>query len=169
MKKFLLSTALTVFIISSLQGALYDQNSAVSTDQPASAATSSPAQATQEPAAATTPDMTTSAAQALSWLKGVDNGHYEESWDQLGGQAQNVIKKNEWKQVLDAVRKPLGTVVHRDLLNQSPAKNPQGLEPGDYMVLFYKTQFENKPSTYELVTMHKTDDGQWKVLTYQIQ
>ena len=138
MKKFLLSTALTVFIISSLQGALYDQNSAVSTDQPASAATSSPAQATQEPAAATTPDMTTSAAQALSWLKGVDNGHYEESWDQLGGQAQNVIKKNEWKQVLDAVRKPWELWCTAISLIKAPQKILKGLNQGITWSCFIK-------------------------------
>lgn len=172
MKKFLLLAAsASSLFISSLQGAIFQDN-ATSTAQNKAAPgqTGTPGQASsQGQTAAPSPDMTQSAAVAQSWLQGVDNGDYENSWDQLGAQAQNLIKRNEWKQVLDVMRKPLGSVINRSVVNQSPAQNPQGLEPGDYMVLFYKTQFQNKPSAYELVTMHKSDDGKWKVLTYQVQ
>lgn len=168
MKKFtLLFIALASFSIPNLNGALFDSAGTQTQTQPNQ--TAQQAQTTSTDQAAANPDLTVSAAVAQSWLKGVDNEKYEQSWDQEAKQAQNVIKKEEWKQVLDAVRKPLGSVVDRKLLDQRTAKDPKGLVPGDYMVLFYKTKFQNKDSSYELITLQKEADGQWRVLTYQVQ
>jgi hypothetical protein len=117
----------------------------------------------------TNPDMTSSAASALQWLGLIDKGQYDQSWQSGAKLFQQTMPEKEWSTYLDGVRKPLGSVSSRQVIDQRPAKNPNGLPEGDYMVLFYNTAFSSKPSAYELVTMMKESDGQWRVLTYQVQ
>lgn len=113
------------------------------------------------------PDLQASQIAAQQWLSLIDKGVYEESWDAGAKTFQLTITKNEWTKALNGLRKPLGNVVSREILDQKTAKNPKGLPVGDYMVLFYKTSFQNRPQANELITMVKENDGQWKVLTYQ--
>lgn len=114
-------------------------------------------------------DLTQSVLVAQEWLALLDKGNYEQSWDKGAKLFQQTITRDEWKKVMDAVRKPLGNLSNRNVLDQRTASNPKGLPEGDYMVLFYNSSFQNKSSAYELITMMKESDGQWRVLTYQVQ
>ncbi len=116
-----------------------------------------------------TPDMTTSAATANHWLTLLDKESYDQSWKDAAKIFQQTMPEKEWKSYLEGVRKPLGSVSTRQMIDQRPAKDPNGLPAGDYMVIFYNTSFAKKPSAYELVTMMKESDGQWRILTYQVQ
>lgn len=108
-----------------------------------------------------------SAIASQSWLNLLDKGNYAGSWDQASSIMKHTIPKEEWQHILEKVRKPLGHMNSRQVLDQRTAKNPQGLPPGDYMVMFYKTSFEKKAMAYELVTLY-LEDGEWRVLTYQV-
>jgi len=103
---------------------------------------------------------------ASKWLELVDKGMYDASWDHASIIMQNTISKKEWDKVLNATRKPMGTVTSRHLLDQRPATNPHGLPAGDYMVIFYQTNFSRKPDSKELLTLY-LEGNEWKVLTYQ--
>lgn len=107
------------------------------------------------------------AAAALQWLNLIDQGKYGESWDYASKTFQLTITKNEWTKAEEKLRRPLGTVVSRTLLQQLPKQNPKGLPEGYYMVLVYQTNFSNRPNANELLTMILESDGQWRVLTYQ--
>ena len=133
-----------------------------------------PAQMSQNPAQMQTAqnpkqaqDFRDSAAEADRWLKMIDAGNYGESWDHGSNIFRFTIKRDEWIKAQDRIRKPYGSLVSRQLIQQSPAENPKGLPAGDYMVLVYKSAFSNHPSANELVTMVRSTDGKWKVLTYQ--
>jgi hypothetical protein len=112
-------------------------------------------------------NMQLSAEAANRWLALVDQGKYGESWDTASNIMRFTIKRDEWIKAQEKLRGPLGNVISRTIVEQSPAKDPKGLPAGDYMVLAYKTKFTNRPSAYELVTMVLSTDGLWKVLTYQ--
>lgn len=103
-----------------------------------------------------------------SFLESLDSGNYNGSWERASRNFQSTIPEGEWNSAMGKIRKPLGQVVHREIADQRVAKNPARLPPGDYMVLFYRSSFSNKANAYELVTLVK-EDGQWKVLTYQVQ
>jgi Protein of unknown function (DUF4019) len=122
-----------------------------------------------QPQATQNPDLTASAVATQAWLGTIDKGDYQGSWDQGSKIMQSTIGKDEWVNYLDAMRKPLGQPSGRQILDQRTSKDPQGLPAGDYMVLLYNTNFASKAGTKELVTLIKESDGQWKVLTYQIQ
>lgn len=103
-----------------------------------------------------------------NWLDMLDKGKYEESWDTGSLMFRNTIKKKEWKRAMNQMRKPLGSALSRSILDIRTAKDPKGLPAGDYLVFFYKTAFANKKEAHELITLVQEKDGQWKVLTYEV-
>lgn len=107
-----------------------------------------------------------SAAAAQSWLQLLDKGQFGQSWDQVSSVTKHTIKKEEWEHILEKTRKPLGNVKSREVLDQRTAKDPQGLPKGDYVVMVYKTVFA-KSTASELLTLY-LEDGQWRVVTYQV-
>lgn len=118
-------------------------------------------------ASATDGNLQASAIAAKNWLGVVDNGRYDESWNEASALMKLTVSKDEWVRIMNKTRQPLGSVRSRDVVDQRTAFNPKGLPAGSYMVMVYKTSFANKASAYELVTLFQ-DSGQWRVLTYQI-
>jgi uncharacterized protein DUF4019 len=114
-------------------------------------------------------DLQQGTAAGDAWLKLVDQGRYENSWEIGALSFQLTISKKEWNKALEAMRKPLGTVVSRQLLEQRVAYNPKGLPQGEYLVLYYKTAFSNRADANELLTLQKQNNGQWKLLTYHVR
>lgn len=104
---------------------------------------------------------------SLAWLQLLDRGEYKQSWEKASKIMQGTIAKDGWETVLSKMRKPLGNVISREVLDQRTAKDPSGLPKGDYIVMFYKTDFSNKASAHELVTLY-LENGKWHVLTYQV-
>lgn len=102
-----------------------------------------------------------------AWLNIVDKGEYNKSWDEMSSITRNTVKKNEWEKILTKTRKPLGAVKTRDVVDIRSATNPKNLPAGSYMVMIYKTSFATKSDVHELVTLF-LQDGQWHVLTYQL-
>lgn len=102
-----------------------------------------------------------------AWLALIDSGKFGESWDAGSTTFKMTISRKEWITALDALRKPLGAVKSRKIIDIGNAENPRGLPQGEYMVYFYETQFDNPSKTQELLTLSQERDGQWRVLTYQ--
>lgn len=109
-----------------------------------------------------------SQAETLAWLGLVDKGQYGDSWSRGSLMFRNTIKKDEWIKAMEKIRKPLGALVARSNLDIRTAKDPHGLPAGDYMVFFYKSSFAHQNEAFELVTLVQESDGQWRVLTYQV-
>jgi len=106
---------------------------------------------------------------ATQWLQAVDKGEYAKSWESGSFTFKLTISQKHWNQLMKAIREPLGPVVSRELLEQRPAVDPKGLPKGQYMVVFFNTKFQKKDDAHELVTLVQETDGQWRVLTYQVQ
>lgn len=109
-----------------------------------------------------------SLAAANAWLNYLDQGKYGESWDAGALTYQFTISRNEWIKAMTLARQPLGQVVSREFIKQDPAKDPKDLPRGDYMVIYYKTSFSNRPNAHERVILQKQNNGQWKMLTYDV-
>lgn len=114
-------------------------------------------------------DLKDSAAVSLAWLESIDNGQYDQSWDAGSPLFKQTISKSEWVMFLQSIRKPMGTLISRKVVDERTAKNPPGLPNGDYMVMVYKTSFTNNKDSDEVVTLMKGSDGQWRILTYQVK
>lgn len=114
------------------------------------------------------PDLKVGIEVAQFWLKGVDQGNYQSSWNQTSRILQQTMPQGEWARYLEAIRKPLGSVSKRVFVEAKEAKDPQELPPGDYMFVYYQTNFGGREGR-ELVTLAKDSSGKWKVLTYQVR
>ena len=106
---------------------------------------------------------------ALSWLKLVDDGEYAASWDDAAAYFKKAVTKKQWKQSLNAVRKPLGTTLSRKVKSATYATSLPGAPDGEYVVIQFNTSFQNKRSAVETVTPMLEKDGKWRVSGYYIK
>ena len=106
---------------------------------------------------------------AHKWLNAVDEGKYAESWKESAAYFKTAVKKEQWEQSLQAVRKPLGKLVSRKLKSQSYKTSLPGAPDGQYVVIQFETVFENKKSAIETVTPMMDKDGNWRVSGYYIK
>lgn len=108
-------------------------------------------------------------AAAESWLKLVDDGKYEESWDQAAKLFKGAVTKEQWKMAVAGVRGPLGKLVSRKLKSREYMEKVPGGPDGKYVVIQYDTVFEQKASAVETVTPMVDPDGAWRVSGYFIR
>lgn len=105
---------------------------------------------------------------ALLWLAIVDQGLYDQSWDQTSPKFKAAMGKEEWAEKLDFYRTPLGDVKSREVLDKGlfdSIPNHPGLR---MMVLQFKSSFENKDFAVETVSTVSLDGGPWQVAGYFI-
>ena len=106
---------------------------------------------------------------ALEWLDLVDNYEYENSWSKAAPYFKNNVTSDKWNQVLTGVRKPLGTIISRELKSEQYTKELPGTPDGEYFIIQYNTVFENKSSALETVTPMLAQNGKWQVAGYFVK
>jgi hypothetical protein len=102
---------------------------------------------------------------AQQWLGFVDQGQYAESWSATGSLFQANMQQDRWVQTLTGARTPLGTVVSREVAGSELRASLPGAPAGQYSVVSFATDFQNKPDIIETLTM-VDEGGQWKVVGY---
>jgi hypothetical protein len=105
---------------------------------------------------------------AEKWLGMVDAEKYAESWKEAAEFFRNAVKREQWKQSLQAVRKPLGKLVTRKMKTKTYKTSLPGAPDGEYVVIEFETSFEHKKSAIETVTPMMDKDGKWRVSGYYI-
>jgi hypothetical protein len=70
---------------------------------------------------------------------------------------------------ISSARSPLGALKFRKLKSAALTRNPPGAPAGEYVMIQYETQFENKASAIETITPMHEKDGSWKVSGYFIK
>ena len=105
-------------------------------------------------------------AAAQTWLTLIDEEKYGESWESAAAYFKNAITKEKWEQALTAVRKPLGTLISRELSSKTTMQSLPGAPDGEYVVIRFNTSFSNKADAQETVTPMLDPDGQWRVSGY---
>jgi hypothetical protein len=104
-----------------------------------------------------------------SWLKLIDNSQYAKGWETAAELFKNAVSKEHWKQSLNAIRKPLGKVITRNVKSKQYTTSLPGAPDAEYVVIQYETSFENKKSSIETVTPMLDKDGKWRVSGYYIK
>jgi hypothetical protein len=106
---------------------------------------------------------------ASAWLGLVDAGRYAESWDAAASYFKNAVTRDKWVKMLDGARKPLGKLISRTVAAKQYATSLPGAPDGQYVVIQFKTEFENKAQATETVTPMLDKDGAWRVSGYFIR
>ncbi|RAJ12255.1 DUF4019 domain-containing protein [Arenibacter echinorum] len=102
------------------------------------------------------------------WLGLIYDQDYSQSWDNAASLFQKAVTKAQWTQQLSGIVPPLGKVISRDVISSEYHTTLPGAPDGEYIVIQFKTSFENKNESLETVTQMK-DDNQWKVSGYFIK
>jgi hypothetical protein len=115
--------------------------------------------------AQTAPDEAANAGQ--KWLSLLDAEKYEESWKQAGSMFRDEVKQEQWVAALERSRQPLGAPVSRTAARVDFTKTLRGAPDGDYAIIHFTTEFKNKTSITERLTLVK-EDGKWQAAAYAI-
>jgi hypothetical protein len=106
---------------------------------------------------------------AEKWLEIVDAGKYADSWDGTAQFFQGNMTKEAWDAALKGVLPPLGKIKSRELVSSRFLKRMPGAPAGEYVMIQFKTSFENKEDAIETVTPQKDEKGKWYVCGYFIK
>ena len=99
----------------------------------------------------------------------MDGGEYGESWEEAAGLFKEKVSKQQWEAAMRGARKPLGVVKSRTLMGAKYVTSLPGVPDGEYVVMQYKTSFENKESAVETITPALEAEGKWRVSGYFIR
>jgi len=108
-------------------------------------------------------------AAAKIWLGLVDAKQYSESWVAAAPFFKEKVNEADWVKMVAPVRDPLGDVKSRDLIGAQYTTSLPGVPRGEYVVMQFRTAFQNKPDAIETVTPMKDDHGAWRVSGYYIK
>ena len=105
-------------------------------------------------------------AAGQKWLSLLDEQKYEESWTQAGTTFRQEVMKDQWVDGLKQQRRPMGSLVARTASRVDFAKTLRGAPDGEYAIIHYKSELQNRTIT-ERLTLVK-EDGKWQVAAYAI-
>lgn len=108
-------------------------------------------------------------AAAEKWVALIDAGNYENSWQEGAEYFKGAVSQERWEQLLQAFRKPLGSVIFRKVTSKSYKTSLPGVPDGEYVVIRYKASYQNKKSAQETITMVLDTDGQWRAVGYTMK
>ena len=112
-------------------------------------------------------DAAVKAAQA--WLATIDAGNYGASWEQSSEMFKSKITNDKWSDAMRQYRAPLGTMAQRKLWGSQFKDSVPGAPAGEYVIMQFNTNFENKTGAVETVTMALDKDGKWRAAGYYIR
>ncbi len=99
----------------------------------------------------------------------IDGKQYAESWNESAGFFKKAVKKNQWVAAMQQSRKPLGQLISRELLSAKYMTQLPNAPAGEYVVIQFKTSFENKKDAIETFTPMCEQDGVWRMSGYFIK
>jgi hypothetical protein len=103
---------------------------------------------------------------AEAWMPLWDSGKWEESYKELAESTRKDNTPRQWYVYWYAVRKPLGKVKSRKLIEAEYIKSLPGVPDRAGAALRYESSFENKGSVVETFAMMLEKDGTWRVAYY---
>ena len=108
-------------------------------------------------------------AASNAWLAVIDAAQYDDSWEKACAYFKGVVPKDQWVRQIAGVRGPLGPVLSREVASAEYSTKLPGAPDGEYVVIQYRTSFENKANAVETVTPMRDPDGVYRVSGYYIR
>jgi hypothetical protein len=113
-------------------------------------------------------DEAAAVAVAEAWLALVDEGLYDESWDEAAGLLRAAVSREDWARQVGGLRDALGPVRSRVVRESRRMSSLPGAPDGSYVVIELSTSFEKKAEAIETVTP-MLEEGVWRVSGYFIR
>jgi len=106
-------------------------------------------------------------AAAFRWLQLLDTGDYEEAFEFEAQDFRMSRTQNQFVRLMQARRAPFGKTIDRKFIGAAHVEKLVGAPEGNYESVLFKTNFERKKPTAELVILIKQPIG-WRVIDYRI-
>jgi len=103
---------------------------------------------------------------AVEWLSLIDLEEYAESWQEAAQCFKDAVSEDQWVKAMKAGRMPFGMNISRELKSRHYSTSLPGALKGEYVVIQFRTSFENKKSAVETITPMLDKDGNWRVSGY---
>ena len=121
------------------------------------------------PAARAQDPRATEAQQAArAWLLVADKLYADASYRAADTKFRSVLTPERWRDAVRTVRTPLGAMVQRSGIKTEFATKLKDQPDGEYVLITFRTAFEKKPVSRELVSVERVQ-GRWQVVGYVIQ
>lgn len=124
--------------------------------------------ATAMPALAQDPRITDAQRVAREWLALSDAGDVQATYAAASPKFQATMTQQQWADASTRARAPYGAVRQRTLAATQVAEQVPNLPNGNYVLLMFRTSFENRDAA-ETVTMERGADGTWRLVGYSIR
>jgi hypothetical protein len=111
----------------------------------------------------------TAQRSAEEWLRLVDQGEYEASWDSASVSFRGAVTKQQWRDAVAQARGPLEPFGARRLTSRQYATSLPNAPPGQYVVLQYETVVGGGQRVVETVVPMRDADGRWRVSGYFVR
>jgi hypothetical protein len=105
---------------------------------------------------------------ADKWLTLMDAGKYSESWREANDYFRNSVTQGLWEKFVRS-RARHGKVISRKLKTKTYRMAFPGEPQGQYIIIQYKTSFQNKKSVIEEVGTTFDKNGRWRVSGYHLR
>jgi hypothetical protein len=106
---------------------------------------------------------------AKKWLALVDAEKYAESWKEADEYFRHTVQPQLWVESMKALREPFGKLISRTVNAKIYKTALPGAPNGEYVVIQFKTSFENLKTAVETATLMMGKDGVWRVAGYYVK
>src|SRR6185312_621546 len=107
------------------------------------------------------PDDHEVAGMAKIWLALVDAKNYPDSWKDAADIFHQGVSEAKWNSMVGSIRDKVGPVKSRDFQSAQFTKTLPGVPDGDYAIVSFRTDFETKGASTEVITLVH-ENGNWK-------
>jgi len=111
---------------------------------------------------------TAAVAAAQAWLGLLDEGRFDQAWEQAAPALRSATAKDPWIEALQSTRAPLGKFKSRRPLSTTHTVSVRESPDGQQVSIQFETHFENQPQAIEAVTLLRNPDGVWQVAEYRV-
>jgi hypothetical protein len=106
---------------------------------------------------------------STAWLRLVDEGKYDASWDSAAAPFQQAVTKAAWSQALTQARGPFEPFGTRTVIGTRYLETLPNAPPGPYVVIQYRAQVSGSREVIETVVPARTGQGRWLVSGYFVK
>ncbi len=98
--------------------------------------------------------------KASSYLDLLDQGYYEEAWQDMSALSQALNNQSQWQNRQQAIRTAYGALSSRQLRHITYRQSYTLSPDGQYVIVQFKSRYQNKADTIETVVLdcHSTPE-----------
>ena len=98
--------------------------------------------------------------KASSYLELLDQGHYEEAWQDMSALFQALNNQSQWQNRQQTIRTAYGALSSRQLRHITYRQSYTLSPDGQYVIVQFKSSYQNKADTTETVVLdcHSTPE-----------